>query len=102
MSNENEMNDVVHARKMIRWMNLGFLPSVENATRAQNALKLQYASPDCEVNLRDAIRVTGLMVTGAIASKEYCERAEVDISQLIDSMRDQDSNSLRANFRQRH
>lgn len=100
-TNDQDIESVIHARKMVRWMGQGVVPSQENANLAQGALRDYIASGDGDVNPRVAVRVTGAIAMGILPSEQMCNDAAEEITQVIDSMREKDSNKLRDEFRQR-
>jgi hypothetical protein len=100
-TNNQEIQNVIQARQMVRWMGQGVLPSQENASKAQTSLRDFVATGDHDLNPRVAIRVTGAMAMGVVPSEEMCGEAEVEITQMLDLMRETDSSKLRDSFRQR-
>lgn len=102
MSNEQNIQEVKSAQRMIKWVGLGIIPSQENADRAQAILKRQAHEgaydTNGDIDLTSAIRITKSLSMGIIPSEENCKLAEQDISRLIDSMREMDSEQLRNNY----
>jgi len=96
-----DIEETKHARKIVRWMGLGVMPSQDQALRAQAALSDYAAQPEAAIEPKTAIRVIRSIGIGIAPSEEMCRTAEMEVAAIIDSIRDRDSASLRESGRQR-
>lgn len=83
---------------------MGVMPSQENAALAADALVNYSKHSDGGeglVDARTAVRVTRSMGMGLVPSVENCDKAAAEVEQIMDSIRQVSSDTLRSNMRQR-
>lgn len=95
-ANTDSIKEVAHARSMVRWMGLGVMPSTQNVEKAKLAIQDQIKSGVADPSdLKQAMRVTNAMLQGIAPSQENCKAAAIDLSQLIERLRESSANTVR-------
>lgn len=92
-----QMNDLKMARRMVRCMGIGLMPSHANAMNAQATLR-SVAHEQGLVPPATAIRVTGAIANGLAPSQALCREAETECDAMIDSLRESQGQLLRERF----
>lgn len=94
------LDGVKNARKMIRFMEMGFMPSQDNAQQAHDALK-EGAQEVGDVDPRLALQTLRSIGAGIAPSDDRCGQATQEVDAVIESLRGVDRDTLRENSRMR-
>lgn len=93
------LTDVQFAKKVVRWMALGVIPSAENARAGRDAIDMAQDELEIEVSdVRQARVVLSAIEQGVVPRLSLCEDAEVQINALISRLRETSSETLRERF----
>lgn len=92
-----QMHELKMARRMVRCMGMGLMPSQSNAVNAQATLR-SVAHEQGLVPPATAIRVTGAIANGLAPSQALCREAVTECDAMIDSIRESQGHSLRERF----
>jgi len=93
------LEQLQHARKVVRWMEVGVLASQDNARLAREALrKAQAEQPDATQHGRAADVALSAIEMGLAPKVELCREADAEISRIIDRVRETTSATLRDRY----
>lgn len=96
------MDRLIAARRVVRFMGMGIMPSEQLARDARHVLHEVTASDYGDLPSKGAIRVTGAIAMGLAPSQEQCALADAEIGQLVEAMREGHSQSFLHMHRQRN